>query len=50
MEKKLVSKYAINSPYKFIIRDKFPQYENIDFQIFAGCVFMELSINHLLSK
>lgn len=47
--KKTVTKYAVNSPYKFIIRDKFPQYENIDFQIFAGCVFMELAINHLLA-
>jgi S1-C subfamily serine protease len=46
--KKRIKKVMVNSPYKFIIREKFPQYEKVDFQIFAGCIFMELTINHLM--
>ena len=47
LNKKMENKKFKFSYFDLPIRMKYPIYENIDYQIFAGFIFMDLSLNHI---
>lgn len=48
--KKLITTYVnFNNDDNYKIKVKYPQFEQIDYEIINGCIIMELSMNHLNS-
>lgn len=46
VKKELTFKFT-QTEQPLAIREKYPQYENIDYEVFGGLVFMELAENHI---
>ena len=46
-QKMITSNVHFNNGDSYKIKYKYPQFENIDYEIINGCIVMELTINHL---